>query len=330
MGENGSQTEQAENPSSEPIHPQPATPPVEKKSPVSELALRTVSSAVLIPTVLYVIYYGGWPYLAVVIGFSVVAQREFYGLIEDKGAEPLVVPGLAFGLAVMMVAYLGDESDATLLLTASLLVFMIAQLGKAEITEALSSISGTFFGVFYVAWLLSHAIVLRFFYDKMLGRYDAVDLELFGLVPESGAFFMTYTLAVVVACDAGAYFAGGAYGKRKLAPQISPNKSVEGAIGGILAAIVTGILCKLIYGFTAPELAAAFPWALVIGFAPVLAVVGIIGDLVESLLKRDAAVKDAGGILPGMGGVLDRIDAPLLAIPVMYYMLLGWLRFNIG
>lgn len=315
----------------EPIHPQPATPvPEKKKSPTSELALRIVSSAVLIPLVLYVIYLGGWIYLGLVTAFILIALREFYGLIEGKGAEPLVGLGLGFGFAVVLVSYWGTEYHTTLLLTASLLVFLIAQLRKAEITEALASISGTFFGVFYIGWLLSHAVTLRFFYDKTVARYDVFDVELLGLVANSGAFFMTYTLAVVVACDAGAYFAGRAFGKRKLAPRISPNKSIEGAAGGILAGIAAAVLCKLVYGYFAPELSLAFPWRLVIGFAPILCAVGIVGDLVESLLKRDAAVKDTGALLPGMGGVLDRIDAPLLAIPVMYYMLLAWVDFKIG
>ncbi len=321
----------SEHASSEPLHPQPATPVVEKKkSAASELTLRLLTAAVLIPLVLYVIYYGGWVYLAVVVAFILIAQREFYGMIEDKGAEPMVALGLGFGLAVALIAYWGNEYHTTLLVTASLLCLMIAQLGKAEITEALASISGTFFGVFYVAWLLSHAVVLRFFYRTATSRYGAYDVDSLGFVPESGAFYMTYVLAVVVACDAGAYFAGRAYGRRKLAPQISPNKSVEGALGGLVAGVAAGAICKAIYEFVAPELSAAFSWELAVGFALILSVVGIIGDLVESLLKRDASVKDAGALLPGMGGVLDRIDAPLLAIPVMYYMLLASVDLRIG
>lgn len=322
-----------EKTSAEPLHPQPATPFPEnkkKRSPSSELARRILTAVILIPLVLYVIYLGGWVYVAVVIAFTLIAQREFYGLIEDKGAEPLVALGLGFGLAVTLIAYWGNEYHTTLLATASMLVFMIAQLGKAEITEALASISGTFFGVFYVAWLLSHAVVLRFFHGTAVDRYGAHDVGALGLVPNSGAFFMTYVLAVVVACDAGAYFAGRAYGRHRLAPQISPKKSVEGALGGLVAGMVVGAICKALYGFVAPEFSAAFSWQLALGFAPILCVVGIIGDLIESLLKRDAAVKDTGALLPGMGGVLDRIDAPLLAIPVMYYMLIVWVDFRIG
>jgi phosphatidate cytidylyltransferase len=316
---------------SEPAHPQPATPlPESKKSKSSELVLRLVSSAILIPTVLYVIHIGGLIYLGVVIAFILIALREFYGLIEDKGAQPLVGLGLCFGLAVSLIAYFGTEYHTTLLMTASLLVFMIAQLGKKDLTESLSSISGTYFGVFYVAWLLSHAILLRFFYGSLITRYDEFDVEWLKIVPETGAFFMTYTLAVLVACDAGAYFAGRAYGKRKLAPRISPNKSVEGAMGGLLLSVFVGAAIKGLFDYALPSYSAAFPWALAIGFAPVLAVVGIVGDLVESLLKRDAKVKDTGDLLPGMGGVLDRIDSPLLGIPMMYYMLLAWVEFKIG
>jgi phosphatidate cytidylyltransferase len=317
----------------EPLHPRPATPvpeEVTKKGP-SELTRRIFTAVILIPTVIYVIWHGGWLYLAVVALFSLIAQREFYGLIEDKGAQPFVALGLGFGVAVNLVAYLGTEYHATLLLTASLLVMMVAQLQKRQITEALANISGTFFGVFYVAWLLSHAVVLRFF-DNTLSlkyRFAGGDVASLGIAPDCGIFFMIFVLAVVVACDAGAYFAGRAWGRRKLAPTISPNKSVEGALGGVLAGTLFGLLTKLLFDLQWPALSQAFPWYLAVAFGLVLSVVGIVGDLVESLLKRDADVKDAGALLPGMGGVLDRIDAPLLAIPVMYYMLLGWVFWQL-
>ena len=233
-------------------------------------------------------------------------------------------------MGVAVVAYVGNEYHATMLMTASLLALMVAQLGKAEITEALASISGTFFGVFYVGWLLSHAIVLRHFYDAALAKYSFEDLELVNLAPEAGIFFMVYTLAVVFSCDTGAYFGGRAYGKRKLAPRISPGKTVEGALCGVLAGTLAGLLVKGLFDLLWPDLSAAFPWSAAIPFGIVLAISGVIGDLVESLLKRDAAVKDTGALLPGMGGILDRIDAPLLAIPMMYYLLLGYLFVRIG
>jgi phosphatidate cytidylyltransferase len=132
---------------------------------------------------------------------------------------------------------------------------------------------------------------------------------------------------VVVNCDAGAYFAGRAWGKHKLAPKISPGKSVEGAIGGIIVGTLMGMLFKAIFDYWWPDLSAAFPWQATIPAGILIGVTGIIGDLVESMLKRDAAVKDTGSLLPGMGGILDRIDAALLAVPVMYYLLVGYVFF---
>jgi phosphatidate cytidylyltransferase len=314
----------------EPLHPRPATAvPDEAEGGMSELTRRLISAAVLIPLVLYVIAVGGLPYLAIVTGFILLAQREFYGLIEDKGAQPHVGLGLSAAVAVALLAYFGSENLAMLLMTVLLLALMVAQLRKAQIHEALSSISGTFFGVFYVGWLLSHAIVLRQFYDAALARYPAEKVIAAGYVPDSGAFFMVFVLVVVVWCDAGAYFAGRKYGRRKLAPRVSPGKSVEGALGGLLAGILGGLAVKGVFDLVWPDLAAAFSWEQVVPFAIVLSIVGIVGDLVESLLKRDAEVKDAGSLLPGMGGVLDRVDAPILAIPVMYYMLLGSLYLSI-
>jgi phosphatidate cytidylyltransferase len=316
------------------VHPRPATPLPESAPAVtqkhSDLRKRILTAAVLVPIVAYVIVAGGYLYLATVLAFGLLAQREFYGLIEDKGARPLVGLGLGFGAAVICVAYAGTAYMAMLLMTASLLVLMVAQLRKAQITEALGSISGTFFGVFYVAWLLSHAVQLRFFYHSALARHSVVELGTLEVNPDTGIFLMFYCLAVVVLCDAGAYFAGRAWGRRKLAPEISPNKSVEGALGGIVTGTVGGLIFKGVFDVFWPSLSAGFPWSIAIPFGIVLSIVGIIGDLVESLLKRDADVKDTGALLPGMGGILDRIDAPLLALPVMYYMLLGYAYMRVG
>lgn len=313
----------------EPIHPRPPTP-VAEKAPrrVSNLALRLLTASLVIPPVLWLIAIDGVAYLVVVIGITLMGLREFYRLIEDKGAHPLVGFGLVAGAALPCVAYLGNEYHATLLMTAVLLGVMVAQVGKAEITEALASISGTFFGVFYVAWLLSHAIVLRQFHDVVAARFGPVAAA--QVAPDAGAFYMIFTLAAVVGCDAGAYFAGRKWGRRKLAPQISPGKTVEGALGGIAAGTVAALICKAIFDLQWPELSRGLPWALAVPIAFVLATVGLIGDLVESLLKRDAAAKDAGSLLPGMGGVLDRIDSALLAIPVMYYLMLATTYLRAG
>lgn len=315
---------------SEPLHPQPPSPApaAAKKRSSSDLVLRLGTAAVLVPGVLWLIAAGPGFVLLAVVAITLLGIREFYHLIEAKGAHPLWSFGLAAGAALPVVAYLGNEYHATILMTAVLLAVMVAQVGKAQITEALASISGTFFGVFYVGWLLTHAVTLRNFQRVVESKWGPSAGSLFD--PDSGAFLLIFTLTAVVLCDAGAYFAGRAWGKRKLAPKISPGKTIEGALGGIAAGTVAGLVCKGVFDIFWPSLSSGLPWALAAPIAFVLATAGMIGDLVESLLKRDAAQKDAGSLLPGMGGVLDRIDSALLAIPVMYYLMLATTYLRAG
>jgi len=315
----------------EPVHPRPPTAAESspsKAKPGGDLTARLLTASILIPLCLYAIYLGGLVYLAVVIGFILLGMREFYALIEEKGAHPLVRWGYAAGAALPVVAYVGNEYHATLLMTAVLLGVMVNQLRRPRIEEALASISGTFFGVFYVGWLFSHTIVLRDYHDVVTAKMGPVA----GLLhpPESGAYYMVFAAVCLVACDAGAYFAGHRFGRRKLAPQISPGKSVEGAVGGVLVGTLAGPLVRAVFGVLDPSLVVGFGWLASLVFGFLLSVVGILGDLVESLLKRDAEVKDTGGLLPGMGGILDRIDSPLLGIPLMYYLLLAYTYLQVG
>jgi phosphatidate cytidylyltransferase len=314
--------ERARGERSEPVHPLPPSPaPTPKHAARNELALRFVTAAVLVPSVLYAVARGGLWVLGFVVALVLLGIREFYLLIEAKGAHPLWGFGLTAGALLPVVAFFGNEYHVTLLMTAVLLAVMVAQVGKAQITEALASISGTFFGVFYVGWLLSHVVTLRNFQKVVASKWGPEAGALYD--PNAGAFFLTFCLFAVVLSDTGAYFAGRAWGRRKLAPKISPGKTVEGALGGVVGGMLGALLCKGIFDLAWPALSAGLSWALAAPLALVLSVVAIIGDLVESLLKRDAAQKDAGHLLPGMGGVLDRIDSTLLAVPVMYYLLLG-------
>jgi phosphatidate cytidylyltransferase len=314
-----------------PIHPRPPTPTAPKpETKRSELPKRLLTAAVLIPSVLYVVYLGGLWYLGTVIAIILLGQREIYGLIEDKGAHPLIGFGLVAGAALPVVAHIGTDYHATVLMTATLLTVMVLQLGKAQITEALASISGTFFGIFYVGWLMSHAVGLREFHDAVVSHSGALAVHELGIVPEAGIFFMVLVLTIVVLSDAGAYFAGRAYGRRKLAPKISPAKTLEGALGGLLGGTLGALAVKGIFDFFWPQLSQALPWGVTLALGIVVALAAIAGDLIESLLKRDAQVKDAGKLLPGMGGVLDRIDSFLLGIPVMYYLLLFYVFLRVG
>ncbi|MBM4383957.1 MAG: phosphatidate cytidylyltransferase [Deltaproteobacteria bacterium] len=292
----------------------------------TNLQERLITAGILVPLVCGVVALGGWWLLLMILVITAIAINEFYHLIEAKGAVPVRGVGTAAALALPLVAYIGSEYLATVLLSAVLLGLMIAQLRKKQISESLASISETFFGVFYVGWLLSHAIVLREFKMSVAGRWGgAVAREMHDDV---GGFYLFFVIAVVIFGDIGAYFTGRKYGQRKLAPEVSPNKTIEGAYGAIAAGIAMAALLKAGFDWVAPELSEELSWLAVLLIAPVLAVVGIVGDLVESLLKRDAQVKDTGTLLPGTGGVLDRIDSNLLGIPVMYYFLLAYTYFN--
>ncbi len=299
--------------------PTPVSP--EPTSSRSNLVRRLGTAAVVIPPIIYLIVQGGLWLLGGVVVIILLALREFYQLIDEKGAHPLVGYGMAGGAALPVVAYLGSEYHATILMTAVLLGVMVLQLGKQQISEALVSISGTFFGVFYVGWLFAHVMVLRGFHGVVAAKWGPLAAAQWS--PDVGIFFMLYAAVVVVSCDTGAYFTGRAYGRRKLAPAISPAKTVEGALGGIATGVVAGGVVKLIFELVSPGITRGFDWVSVVTFGVVVSIAGILGDLVESLLKRDAKAKDTGALLPGMGGVLDRIDSALLGIPVMYYLLLA-------
>ena len=304
------------------VHPLPPTPRAPEAPPrwaPGNLTLRLITAALLIPPVLFVCFAGGWLFVGVVIAFSLLGINEFYGLIIAKGATPHRLLGNVAAALLSVIAYVGDASLATSALTATLLTLMILQLTKQEIREAIASVSETFFGVIYVGWLLSYAVSVRFV-DVELGRRYGVLLD-----PQVGFFYMVFCLTAVVCSDAGAYFVGKRFGRRKLAPLISPNKTIEGALGGVLAGGVLALLAKAFFTLFVPgDLARDLHWGAAFLMGMTLAAFAVLGDLIESLLKRDAALKDAGSLLPGVGGVLDRIDSALLGLPVMYYLLLAY------
>jgi phosphatidate cytidylyltransferase len=294
-----------------------SAPPPEKRG-LSNLARRLLTAAVLVPPVLCVSYVGGFPFVLVTILFIGLGVNEFYDFISAKGARPQRLLGTLAAMAVPLVVWLGSAFVATSLMTAFLLGVMILQLRKGEVSEAIASVSETFFGVFYVGWLLAHAVSLRMI-DRQLDTWG-IDAD-----PQTGFFYMVFCLVCAVLCDAGGFFVGRRYGKRRLAPAISPHKSVEGALGGLAFGTIGGVVTKcLFHGFVRGDLASdlSFPAAVLLGLS--ISAASIAGDLIESLLKRDADLKDAGRLLPGMGGVLDRIDSALLAIPVAYYLLVAY------
>ena len=163
----------------------------------------------------------------------------------------------------------------------------------------------SFFVVLYAGWLLSFVSAVR-----LQTSWNA-----------KGVVALFSLMFIIKMSDAGAYFAGKNLGKNKLAPVLSPGKTIEGLIGGIIAAIFAAwIVFAFCYPTVPPAMMAVSPpsWLAVIGYAISICLVGVVGDLAESLIKRDMGVKDSSGWLPGLGGIMDTADSVLLAAPVAY------------
>lgn len=300
------------------------------------LRLRLLSAAFLVPFALIIITVGGFPFFLVIVAMICLALREFYEIIEVKGLHPQKMAGIAGAALLGIVSWVGNEYQTNVLLTAVLLVVMILQLLKRDVAEAISSISATFFGVFYVGWLMSHAILLRRMDEVLRIKYGAPAEGPFwigglfvdqSLVQYLGIFLLMFCVATIAATDAGAYFVGRRYGRRKLAPQISPNKTVEGALGGIFGGVLVGAIFWAIFNYWLLDSPLLSFWQMII-LTMLLSVFGILGDLAESLIKRDAQTKDTGTLIPGMGGMLDRIDSHMVAFPVLYYYMSAWFFFR--
>lgn len=232
-----------------------------------------------------------------VIAAVIVGLHEFYRMAEVRGHHPEVIPGMVLGILVALDFYhpLFPGWGKFYIITVTLLAIMIVRLFSSRpVDGALEDIAHTFLGVFYVAVLFSYQIVIR------LG--------------ENGKQWLVFLYFVIWASDIGAYSIGIPFGRHRLYEKVSPKKSIEGFVGALVASAGMALLCRV--WFMPPIGITEAIW-----LALLLAVVGTIGDLTESLFKRAAGVKDSGIIIPGHGGILDRMDSMLFAAPVLYYYL---------
>jgi len=265
---------------------------------------RILTALVALPILLYTVW-SLTPYFFVVLtaGAIVVALVEFYSIAAKAGCKPQSESGYAAAL-IVIASFVFDEPVLTV---AALAALVIWSLGAAifrpdNLKTALSSVSATVFGVIYVALLAACLIGVRMIPDSATKT----------LVPHLASKMLTMFFAIVMLTDTGAYYTGRTLGRHKLAPRVSPGKTIEGAIGGFVTAVVAGFLCKQTFF---PEIPIAHAMAL----GAALGVIGQFGDLAESLLKRGANVKDSGTLLPGHGGMLDRVDSLLFCAPVLYF-----------
>jgi phosphatidate cytidylyltransferase len=277
------------------------------------LLVRLLSSLLGIPLLVLLVFAEGPPTLAALtFTFAVaicatVGGWEYFRALRLRGFQP--TEGLAFvAIALLQLAAWGFTRNLMVpFLPALLAVLVIATLIHEILRhdrEPLANVGVTFLGVVYIGWLFSYLIFLR----SIDGTIHVWPFQAWAT--PLGAWLVLFVIAVTWSTDAGAYFAGVRFGKRPLAPRLSPKKTVEGSVGGILAATAMA----LVWGYW---IGLPLIHCLVLG--PVLAVLGQIGDLCESALKRDLGIKDFGTLLPGHGGILDRFDSLLFTAPMAYY-----------
>jgi len=284
---------------------EPGRPSALRRFLAAGIRPRIAVIAVGVPCLYLITSRGDAFFLGLVSLVILLGLREFYLLMRVKGYRPFEALGYFSALAINFYAW-HQNVAVPLILTASLLAIMARELWRRELSHSLVHMAVTVFGIMYVGWLGSHLVMLR-----QLPRDQ-------GAADEIGSQMVFFAALVTWATDTGAYLAGIALGRHPLAPRISPKKTWEGAVGGVLAATLVGWLCaKGFAAFVTPRAGALI--GLTVG------VVAQVGDLVESLIKRDAGTKDTAELIPGHGGVLDRFDSLLFTVPVLYY----WFRFFI-
>ena len=287
---------------------------------MSELTRRILFGVVAAPIALAILFAGGAALAGLLAIVSAIAAWEFYRIARAAGHTPLADVGSAIaGLVPLAVhAYYLRLAEPRFAYFAMVLLVLctIAIFARGAAGRPLSAVATTVLGILYTGGALSFAYALRY-HDYAVGGV------MWGPVPISaGGVLLALPVLLTWATDIGAYAVGRTVGGPKLIPAVSPGKTISGAVGGVvLSVIVTFVYVHYVLQPVAQL--AMRPLTLVV-FGVVVSVAGQIGDLVESLLKRDAGVKDSGTLLPGHGGVLDRVDSLLFVLPTAQ-LLLGWL-----
>ena len=269
------------------------------------LKKRIITSLWFVSLLVIVVWFGREPgFTALMVIFGILAALEFYRMVAMSKAPPLTYFGLIWTalfilsrnseLLAILESYLKPVPVTPFLLTAAVVPPLLWLLSRRQKEGAFTSWAWTIAGILYVGWLLSHLVALR------------------GL--DAGRNWVFFALFVTWASDTTAFFIGRRFGRHKFAPNISPGKTWEGAMGGILGAIIVSILF-----FTATPFHLPLTYWQAIPLSILVSIFGQVGDLVESLLKRNMGVKDSGKLMPGHGGVLDRMDSIIFAGIVVYY-----------
>lgn len=267
------------------------------------LRLRILSAVVGVPILIALAVLGGGWYVVAVTAGGLLASLEVFTMLRAAGFRPVVPLGLALTVAIILDALATDARIMPAILVLAMIVGLIYMMMRPDPAGAMVDWALTLAPAIYVGGTMHYLIPLR-------------------LLPD-GLLWVLIVFVCTWANDTAAFFVGRRWGTRKLAPRISPGKSVEGAVGGligaVLAAILLGPFMQAFLGGAGLALMSTGGSLRLGGLGLVIGVCGIAGDLMESFIKRQCGAKDSGALIPGHGGVLDRIDSVLLAVVGAYF-----------
>lgn len=270
---------------------------------------RWLTSLVAFPLLVLLIFYGGLFLFSIVMGLvTFLSMWEFSRIVASNNdrTTPNTITniGILSGIAVIAATSYGLLAIVPIILSFSLITAGFFSFRRFQNDPEVSrKVAFQLLGIVYIPLSISYLILIR---------QDSF-----------GAEWVLFIICIIFAGDTAAYYVGSYWGKHKLCPAVSPGKTIEGAVGGIAANIGIGIIFKSFF-FTILPL-----WSIIL-FCLLIGVAGQAGDLFESVLKRAAGIKDSGALLPGHGGILDRIDAILFALPVAYFLKLALFAQHAG
>ena len=262
------------------------------------LKKRILTALCCIPLAIIAIWFDKpLPWFTIVIAiWGILAVLEFYRITAVTRVKTLAFLGIVWTILFIVSPHFDYDFLIPLLLTSALVLSTGLLLFREQRDGAFVNWAWTMAGILYVGWLLSYLVALRL---------------------DAGRNWVFFVLLVTIASDSAAFFVGRALGKHHMAPRISPHKTWEGAVAGVCGAIIVSLLFTL---QTPLALPLSYGLAILLGF--LVSVFGQLGDLVESLLKRHTGVKESGKLMPGHGGLLDRMDSVIFAGIVVYYFFL--------
>jgi phosphatidate cytidylyltransferase len=285
---------------------------------MSNLVKRVLVAVIAIPIVIY-ISFKPYSLLGLTIIVALLAVHEFYGLMKAKGFSPQIILGMLLTTCIVLTfAHFRLPIKPTTELLPLILILGVVTIFMAELVKGYPNpsiqVAATLAGALYIGAGLGGVYgIHEYFYVHGAQNPSLVDPA---LVSVEAGYFLVAMLASIWICDSAAYFIGRAFGKHKIAKSISPNKSWEGGIAGLVTAIGAWLLARVyIGGLEEVSLSTAIAMGIIAGGF------GQVGDFAESMLKRDAGVKDSSTLIPGHGGVLDRIDSILFVAPLAYVYL---------